>query len=89
METIQSGRIALAAVAPTPLLVEGVSEYLTGRVVSRETIQQAADIAGQAANPIQDMRGTVQQRAHLAGVLARRALEKAIERAGFKEKDPS
>jgi carbon-monoxide dehydrogenase medium subunit len=89
METIQSGRIALAAVAPTPLLVAEAGEYLAGRLISPETIQEAANIARKAAHPIQDMRGTVEQRGHLAGILARRAIEKAIERASFIENAPS
>jgi CO/xanthine dehydrogenase FAD-binding subunit len=81
MRTIQSARIALAAVAPTPLLVEDAGKYLTGKEISPETIQGAADLAQEAANPIRDMRGTVDQRGHLAGVLAGRAIEKAIQRA--------
>jgi carbon-monoxide dehydrogenase medium subunit len=81
MKTIQSARLALAAVAPKPLLVETVGDYLTGRDISPETIQMAAQFAREAAQPIRDMRGTVDQRGHLAGVLSTRALEKAIERA--------
>ena len=89
MRTIQSARIALAAVAPTPLSVKEAGEYLTGRVISPETIRAAANITQEAAHPIQDMRGTVHQRGHLAGTLARRALKKATERAGFTENAPS
>lgn len=81
MKTIQSARLALAAVAPTPLLVESVGDFLTGREISSETIQMAAQLARKAAHPIKDMRGTVDQRGHLAGVLSQRALDKAIERA--------
>ena len=81
MRTIQSARIALAAVAPTPLLVEDAGNYLTGKEISPETIQGAADLAQEAVHPIRDMRGTVEQRGHLAGVLAGRAVEKAIQRA--------
>jgi carbon-monoxide dehydrogenase medium subunit len=81
LRTIHWARLALSAVAATPLLVEAAGEYLTGRDISAETIQDAAHLAREAAHPIQDVRGTVNQRSHLVGVLARRAIEKAIDRA--------
>jgi carbon-monoxide dehydrogenase medium subunit len=76
-----SARVALASVAPTPLLVEDAGARLAGREVSKEAIEDAAQAAMDAARPISDMRGTVQQRRHLVGVLTRRTLEGAIARA--------
>lgn len=76
-------RLALAAVAPTPLFVPAVGEFLAGEKVSTEAIQEAASIAQSAARPISDLRGTSEQRRRLSGVLARRTLEKAVERARF------
>lgn len=77
----QSVRLALGAVAPTPLLVVSVEEFLSGAEVLPENIRQASLLAREAARPISDMRGTAEQRKHLSGVLARRALEGALERA--------
>jgi carbon-monoxide dehydrogenase medium subunit len=79
--TFVSARIALGAVAPTPLFVPEAGEYLAGRPVSAEVIAEAARIAQAATRPISDMRGTAAQRKHLAAVLTRRVLEKAVERA--------
>jgi xanthine dehydrogenase FAD-binding subunit len=79
--TIVTARIALGAVAPTPLLAREASEYLAGKPVSAETTAEAARLAQVAARPITDMRGTIAQRKHLVRVLTRRALENAIERA--------
>jgi CO/xanthine dehydrogenase FAD-binding subunit len=77
----ESARIALGAVAPTPLYMREAGEWLAGRPVSAETIGTAACLAEAAVKPIDDLRGSIRQRKHLAGVLTRRALEKAVERA--------
>ena len=79
-QTIISARIALAAVAPTPLFAEEASALLAGQEVSDEAIDEAAEAAKAIARPISDMRGTVEQRTHLVGVLTRRALNGAIQR---------
>ena len=79
-QTIVSARIALAAVAPTPLFAEEASALLAGREVSDEAIDEAAEAAKAIARPISDMRGTAEQRTHLVGVLTRRALNGAIQR---------
>jgi carbon-monoxide dehydrogenase medium subunit len=78
---ILSARIALGAVAPTPLLAEEAGTYLAGKEISAENIQEAAKRAQAAARPISDLRGTAEYRKHLCAVLTRRALETAIERA--------
>ena len=80
-DTFVSGRVGLGAVAPTPLLVEEAGEVLSGSPVSNAVIDQAAAAASRAARPISDMRGTIEQRKHLSGVLTRRTLVKAVARA--------
>lgn len=77
----EAARVAVGAVAPTPLLVEVAGSTLAGKEVSDARIAVAAEEAGQAANPITDMRGSISQRRHLAGVLTRRVIERAVERA--------
>lgn len=80
-QNILSARIALGAVAPTPLFVEEAGVFLAGKEITQENIQKAAQLAQAAARPISDLRGTAEHRKHLCAVLTRRALEKAIERA--------
>jgi len=77
----RSVRIALAAVAPTPLFVREAGEALAGQAVNAASLAEAAELASRAARPITDMRGTAEYRRHLCGVLTRRALEAAIEKA--------
>ena len=80
-QKILSARIALGAVAPTPLLVEEAGSFLADKEITQDNIQEAAQIAQATARPISDLRGTAEHRKHLCAVLVRRALEKAIERA--------
>lgn len=78
---IVAARIALGAVAPTPLFVREAGEALIGAEVDATAFARAAEIAQAAARPITDMRGTAAFRRHLVGVLTQRALAKAVERA--------
>ncbi len=76
-----SARVSLASVAPTPLYVTEAGDALAGKEVGDKAIEAAAEAAMAAARPINDMRGTIQQRKHLVGVLTRRTLKGAIDRA--------
>src|SRR5205823_5008321 len=78
--TISAARIALAAVAPTPLFVPEAGDFLIGKTPDDEAFSGAAALAQAAARPISDMRGTADHRKHLSGVLTRRALQGALER---------
>ena len=81
-----SSRIALASVGPTPILCgyRGNGQYddpLAGKPVNDDSINAAGKFARESASPINDMRGTIEQRRHLVDVLTRRTLNKAVERA--------
>jgi CO/xanthine dehydrogenase FAD-binding subunit len=74
-------RIALAAVGPIPIFAKEASQSLVGKKLDDAAIERAAQLAIAASSPIDDMRGTAEYRRHVVGVLTRRSLAKAIERA--------
>lgn len=78
--TIVSARVALASVGPTPIL-SSAGDLLAGKEATAENFSDAAQAAIADSSPITDMRGTAEQRKHLVGVLTRRTLERAVERA--------
>ncbi|HIE97813.1 MAG TPA: xanthine dehydrogenase family protein subunit M [Planctomycetes bacterium] len=80
-ERIERARIALSAVAPTPVFAAEASEWLSGQPASEEVFAKAGELAKRVATPIDDMRGTAEYRTHLVGVLTKRTLATACERA--------
>lgn len=74
-------RIALGAVAPTPIRARTAEDRLRGRRPSAEDLDEAASFAAAEARPISDMRASAEYRRALSRVLVRRALARAIERA--------
>jgi carbon-monoxide dehydrogenase medium subunit len=81
LETITAARIALGAVAPTPLLAEQAGRLLVGRKADAAAFHAAAAAAREIISPITDMRGTREFREHVTGVLVERVLSEAVERA--------
>ena len=77
----KEARIALGAVGPTPIFASAACEGLAGQAVSDEAIAVAAAAAQSVATPISDMRGPAEFRTHLVGVLVKRTLAGAIDRA--------
>jgi len=80
-DTIERARVGLVAVAPTPKFAAEASQWLAGKPATEETFVRAGELAKRVASPISDLRGTVEFRSHLVGVLTKRTLAKAVERA--------
>jgi carbon-monoxide dehydrogenase medium subunit len=76
-----SARVALGAVGPTPLFVPEAGAALAGTPLAESDFERAGALARAAARPISDMRGSADYRRHLVGVLVKRALRVAVERA--------
>ena len=86
-------RVALGSVGPTILRATEAERFMAERLpwddptepVAEETVREFAQLVGQAARPIDDVRGTAAYRVHSCTVLAGRALRWALEeRKAFK-----
>lgn len=78
----QTVRIALGAVAPTPIRISQAERVLEGRVPSKELIQQAADIVVDHIHPIDNFRATAQFRKEISKVYTKRALLECLSVPG-------
>jgi len=76
-----AARVALGAVAPCVLRVEAAAEALVGSRLDEAALEAAAEACRAACDPIDDKRGTVAYRVHVAGVLLKRAAGIAATRA--------
>ncbi len=74
-------RVALGAVAATPILVPEAAAAVIGTAVDDDALTRLADAASAACRPIDDKRGTKVYRIKVAGVMTRRAAELALDRA--------
>ncbi len=74
-DNVTHARIALGSVAPTIVRAEAAETFLVGNALSADVIAQAAELAGQAARPISDVRGSADYRRYMVITLTRHALE--------------
>ena len=72
-------RVALGAVAPTPLRAPSIESFLKGRRLNDESLNQAGRLALQAVSPISDIRASAEYRREMVEVLTRRAIRQAHE----------
>lgn len=77
-----SARIAIGAAAPTVVLVEDAGKALEGSGFDDAAMEAMAQAVRNACKPIDDKRGTIEYRIAMAGVLAKRTVMIARERAG-------
>jgi CO/xanthine dehydrogenase FAD-binding subunit len=75
---IEEACLALCAVAPTPVHAKAAEDFLRGKPVSADVVQEASQLAVQAARPIDDVRGSIAYRQHLVNVLSQRTLSGAL-----------
>ncbi|MBI2917145.1 MAG: xanthine dehydrogenase family protein subunit M [Chloroflexi bacterium] len=74
-------RIALGAVAPTPLRPRSAEDLLRGKPLDPGLRERAGQAAMEEAKPITDVRGSAEYRKEMVKVLTRRAVQQAFQRA--------
>ena len=67
-------RIALGAVAPTPILATGASAILEGKALDEKLIDETAKVAAEATNPVDDVRGSAWYRRRATEALVKQLL---------------
>jgi aerobic carbon-monoxide dehydrogenase medium subunit len=81
---VERAGIGLTNVAPSPLKAREAEAFLVGKPPDEKAFAEAGRLAGAAASPGADRRGSVEYKKEMARVLTVRALRKAAQRAGGK-----
>ncbi len=80
-ETIGDVKIALGAVAPTPVRAKKAEAILRGMKLDDKLVEQSGQAASDESKPIDDVRGSADYRRRLVAVLTRRAVMQAVQQA--------
>ena len=78
---VADARLALTALAPTIRRVPEAEAALVGTMGTDGAVA-AGDLAAAASEPIDDVRASAEYRRAMASVIVRRAIERAVARAG-------
>ncbi|MCC6187557.1 MAG: xanthine dehydrogenase family protein subunit M [Anaerolineales bacterium] len=79
--TITEARIALGAVAPTPIRARAAEAELCGHTADPALFERATEAAVAAARPISDVRSTAVYRSRMVRLLTQRALAQTLAAA--------
>ena len=80
--TVQKAGIGLTNVGPTPIKGRKAEDFLKGKKPDAATLAQAAQLASDEAQPSSDLRGPAEYKKGLVKELTKRALSRALQRAG-------
>ena len=74
-------RVVLGAVGPVPLVAERAGALLRGETLDDARVAEAARVASEEADPIEDLRGSEWYKRRIVKVLAERGIRCALQRA--------
>ena len=86
-DEISKTRIALGAVAPTPIRVPSAEKLLEGIRLSPEAAREAAELAARSCEPISDLRASAEYRKEMVRELCQQGLRVAYSRAKSQKED--
>ena len=78
---VSDARVSLGAVTAKVILVKEAADAIIGTSLDDKALTALSLAASAACKPINDKRGTIEYRTHVAGVLAKRAAQIAYKRA--------
>ena len=78
-DTCVDARIALGAVAPTPIRAPRAEALLKGRKITDEVLNEVSIAAMESCSPISDVRASAEYRKDMVRVFTKRAIKKALE----------
>ncbi|SPE37921.1 Aldehyde oxidase and xanthine dehydrogenase, middle chain [Candidatus Sulfopaludibacter sp. SbA6] len=81
-DRVKWARIALGAVAPTPIRAVNAERLLVGHTLDEALLEEVSDEVAREVTPITDVRASAEYRRTMSRVLARRALEECTARSG-------
>jgi len=73
---ISQVRIAAGSVAPTPIRLTIVEEFLENKEISNKLVEEAMNKVSEEVNPISDIRASEEYRRYISGILFKRAFGK-------------
>jgi len=82
--TVHEAGIALSSAGPCAVRVTEAEALLKGKVPTDELVRAAGDAAARKSEPQADLRGGVDYKKNLAGVLVSRGLRQALARLGVR-----
>ncbi len=80
--TVNKARVALGAVAPTPIRVKAVEDLLVGQKLTDDVVEQAARLAEKSVKPISDQRASAEYRKEMVYVNVRNMIREAAAKIG-------
>ena len=80
-EAVQTARIVLGCVGPTPARAHKAEELITGKKLTTELLAEAGALAGKECSPTSDLRGSEAYKRAIVGTLVKRALDAAYQKA--------
>ena len=69
-------RIAMGSIAPIPLRLIKVEEFLKNKKINNDLIEEAVKKVREEVNPISDIRASAEYRRYISGILFKRAFNK-------------
>ncbi|MDI7261315.1 MAG: xanthine dehydrogenase family protein subunit M [Thermodesulfobacteriota bacterium] len=85
---IRKARIALGAVAPTPIRAPSAEKILEGRAFDLKASREAAEMAAQSCQPISDQRASAEYRREMVRELCQQGLLAAYRQANSLTRSP-